>query len=167
MIVCVHLKRKRLHSIFTIQNGDSDQILFRLAFLDAVTYCLKVIGNTGKHRVTWERICVRRNPVFFGAKHVNYFSKMRRELCAVRIIGPSNHITASFYNIFPTISLNGKSVKERSPTTWPAGAAGMKEVIVYRTITLKDLGRIALSSGEVTATLFLLLAIGQIFSYGA
>ena len=38
------------------------------------------------------------------------------------------------------------------------------EMVVYRTIKIKDLGRIALSTGAVTGTLFILLASGQIFS---
>lgn len=38
------------------------------------------------------------------------------------------------------------------------------EMFIYRTITIKDLGKIALSTGAVTGTLFILLASGQIFS---
>ena len=38
------------------------------------------------------------------------------------------------------------------------------EMVVYRTIKIKDLGRIALSTGAVTGTLIILLASGQIFS---
>lgn len=38
------------------------------------------------------------------------------------------------------------------------------EVCIYRTVKLKDMGRIALSTGAVTATLFILLSSGQIFS---
>ncbi len=38
------------------------------------------------------------------------------------------------------------------------------EVCIYRSISLKDLGKIALSTGSVTATLFILLSSGQIFS---
>lgn len=38
------------------------------------------------------------------------------------------------------------------------------EIAVYRTISFKDLGKIALSTGAVTGTLFILLASGQIFS---
>ncbi|MBK5252923.1 MAG: TRAP transporter large permease [Peptostreptococcaceae bacterium] len=42
--------------------------------------------------------------------------------------------------------------------------AGLLEMVVYRTISIKDLGKIALSTGAVTAALFILLASGQIFS---
>lgn len=42
--------------------------------------------------------------------------------------------------------------------------AGSLEMIVYRTISIKDLGKIALSTGAVTAALFILLASGKIFS---
>ena len=38
------------------------------------------------------------------------------------------------------------------------------ELLVYRTISVRDLGKIALSTGAVTGTLFILLASGQIFS---
>ncbi len=38
------------------------------------------------------------------------------------------------------------------------------EVVIYRTIKLRDIGKIALSTGAVTATLFILLSSGQIFS---
>lgn len=39
------------------------------------------------------------------------------------------------------------------------------EVFVYQTVKLKDMGRIALSTGAVTAALFILIAGGQIFSF--
>ena len=42
--------------------------------------------------------------------------------------------------------------------------AALLEMVVYRTVKIKDLGKIALSTGAVTATLFILLASGQIFS---
>lgn len=38
------------------------------------------------------------------------------------------------------------------------------EVCIYKTIKLKDIPQIALSTAEVTAALFILLAVGQIFS---
>lgn len=38
------------------------------------------------------------------------------------------------------------------------------EVFIYRSVKIKDMGRIALSTGAVTATLFILLSSGQIFS---
>lgn len=42
--------------------------------------------------------------------------------------------------------------------------AALLEIVVYRTVKLRDLGKIALSTGAVTATLFILLASGQLFS---
>ncbi len=38
------------------------------------------------------------------------------------------------------------------------------EVFIFQSVKIKDLGKIALSTGSVTATLFILLASGQIFS---
>lgn len=42
--------------------------------------------------------------------------------------------------------------------------AFLLEVCIYRTVKIRDLGKIALSTGAVTATLFILLSSGQIFS---
>jgi tripartite ATP-independent transporter DctM subunit len=39
------------------------------------------------------------------------------------------------------------------------------EVIIYRTVKLRDIGKIAVSTGVVTATLFILISCGQIFSF--
>lgn len=68
---------------------------------------------------------------------------------------------------FPVIIVGSIYSGFASPTEAAALSvfyAAFLEVIVYRTIKIKDFGKIALSTGAVTATLFILLASGQIFS---
>lgn len=68
---------------------------------------------------------------------------------------------------FPVIIVGSIYSGFASPTEAAAISvfyAAFLEVVVYRTIKIKDFGKIALSTGAVTATLFILLASGQIFS---
>ncbi len=69
---------------------------------------------------------------------------------------------------FPLIILGGIYSGKFSPTEAAAVAvlyAVAVEIIIYRHITLKDLYRIALSTGIVTAVVFILVAVGASFSW--
>ena len=68
---------------------------------------------------------------------------------------------------FPVIIVGSIYSGIASPTEAAAISvlyAGLLEMVVYRTVKIRDLGKIALSTGAVTATLFILLASGQVFS---
>lgn len=68
---------------------------------------------------------------------------------------------------FPVIIVGSIYTGKASPTEAAAISvlyAALLEMVVYRTVKIKDIGKIALSTGAVTATLFILLASGQIFS---
>ncbi|MGN0722039.1 MAG: TRAP transporter large permease [Anaerovoracaceae bacterium] len=68
---------------------------------------------------------------------------------------------------FPVIIVGSIYSGKASPTEAAAISvlyAAILEIVIYRTVKIKDLGKIALSTGAVTATLFILLASGQIFS---
>jgi len=69
---------------------------------------------------------------------------------------------------FPVIIVGSIYTGTASPTEAAAISvlyAAILEIVVYRTIKIRDLGKIALSTGAVTGTLFILLASGQIFSF--
>lgn len=68
---------------------------------------------------------------------------------------------------FPVIIVGSIYSGKASPTEAAAISvlyAALLEMVVYRTVKVKDLFRIALSTGAMTATLFILLASGQVFS---
>lgn len=68
---------------------------------------------------------------------------------------------------FPVIIVGSIYSGLASPTEAAAISvlyAAILELVVYRTVKIRDMGKIALSTGAVTATLFILLASGQIFS---
>lgn len=69
---------------------------------------------------------------------------------------------------FPVIIVGGIYTGTFSPTEASAIAvlyAAICELLIYRTINLKDIRKIALSSGAVTAIVFILIAFGQAFSW--
>lgn len=69
---------------------------------------------------------------------------------------------------FPAVIIGGIYSGTFSPTEASAIAvlyALICEVAIYKTIKIKDIFRIALSSGTVTATVFILIAVGQAFSW--
>lgn len=69
---------------------------------------------------------------------------------------------------FPVIVLGGIYTGLFSPTEAAAMSvlyAAILELFVFKSITLKDLPRIALSTGMVTAAVFILVAGGQAFSW--
>ncbi len=68
---------------------------------------------------------------------------------------------------FPVIVVGSIYTGFASPTEAAAISvlyAFVLEFVIYRTLKIKDIGKIALSTGAVTATLFILLSCGQIFS---
>lgn len=69
---------------------------------------------------------------------------------------------------FPVLVLGGIYTGLFSPTEAAAMSvlyAALLELIVFKSITLKDMPRIALSTGMVTAAVFILVAGGQAFSW--
>lgn len=69
---------------------------------------------------------------------------------------------------FPALIVGGIYSGLFSPTEAAAASvlyAIILEMIIYRTVSLKDLGQIALSTGAVTATVFILVAGGQALSW--
>ncbi|MGI6132501.1 MAG: TRAP transporter large permease [Bacillota bacterium] len=69
---------------------------------------------------------------------------------------------------FPVLVLGGIYTGLFSPTEAAAMSvlyAALLELIVFKSITIKDLPRIALSTGMVTAAVFILVAGGQAFSW--
>jgi C4-dicarboxylate transporter DctM subunit len=69
---------------------------------------------------------------------------------------------------FPAIVLGGIYTGMFSPTEAAAVSvlyASILEIFVFKTITFKDLPRIALSTGMVSAAVFILVAGGQAFSW--
>ena len=69
---------------------------------------------------------------------------------------------------FPVLVIGGIYSGTFSPTEAAAMSvlyAIICEVLIYRTVRMKDLYRIALSTGAVTAAVFILIAIGQAFSW--
>lgn len=69
---------------------------------------------------------------------------------------------------FPVLVLGGIYSGFFSPTEAAAASvlyAAILEIIIFKTITLKDIPRIALSTGLVTAAVFILVAGGQAFSW--
>ena len=69
---------------------------------------------------------------------------------------------------FPIIILGGIYTGLTSPTEASAIAvfyAFVVEVVIYRNLKLKDIYRIALSTGLVTGVVFILLAMGAVFSW--
>ncbi len=65
---------------------------------------------------------------------------------------------------FPVIIVGSIYSGKASPTEAAAISvlyAAILEIVIYRTVKIKDLGKIALSTGAVTATLFILLASGS------
>ena len=69
---------------------------------------------------------------------------------------------------FPVLIVGGIYSGVFSPTEAAAMSvlyAAICEVLIYKTVKLKDLYRIALSTGAVTAAVFVLIAIGQAFSW--
>lgn len=68
---------------------------------------------------------------------------------------------------FPIIVVGSIYTGKASPTEAAAISvlyAAFLEMVIYRTVKLKDLGKIALSTGVMTGVLFILLAGGQLFS---
>ncbi len=68
---------------------------------------------------------------------------------------------------FPIIIVGSIYTGMASPTEAAAISvlyAALLEMVIFRTVKLKDLGRIALSTGVMTGVLFILLAGGQVFS---
>lgn len=68
---------------------------------------------------------------------------------------------------FPVIIVGSIYSGKANPTEAAAISvlyAAFLEMVIYRTVKPKDLGRIALSTGAMTATLFILLSSGQLFS---
>lgn len=69
---------------------------------------------------------------------------------------------------FPVIILGGIYSGLFSPTESAAMSilyATVLEVFLYKSINFKDIGKIALSTGLITATVFILIAGGQVFSW--
>ena len=69
---------------------------------------------------------------------------------------------------FPVLVLGGIYSGKFSPTEAAAASvlyATILEVFIYKSLTLKDIPKIALSTGLVTATVFVLIAGGQAFSW--
>src|SRR5690554_4746036 len=69
---------------------------------------------------------------------------------------------------FPALIIGGIYSGLFSPTEAAAVSvlyAGILELVVYKTIKLKDLPKIALSSGVVTAVVFILVAAGMAFAW--
>ena len=69
---------------------------------------------------------------------------------------------------FPVIVLGSIYTGVASPTEASAMAvlyAFIVEVLIYRNLSLKDIYRIALSTGLVTGVVFILLAMGAVFSW--
>ncbi|MDR1657595.1 MAG: TRAP transporter large permease [Deltaproteobacteria bacterium] len=69
---------------------------------------------------------------------------------------------------FPILVLGTIYTGKASPTEASALAvfyAMLVEVVIYRNLTLKDIYKIALSTGLVTGVVFILLAMGAVFSW--
>ncbi len=69
---------------------------------------------------------------------------------------------------FPVLVIGGIYSGAFSPTEAAAMSvlyAAICEVLIYKTIRLKDLYSIALSTGAVTSAVFILIALGQAFSW--
>ena len=69
---------------------------------------------------------------------------------------------------FPIIILGGIYTGQYSPTEASAVAvlyAFIVEVVIYKHLRIKDIYRIALSTGMVTGVVFILLAMGAVFSW--
>lgn len=68
---------------------------------------------------------------------------------------------------FPVIVVGSIYTGKASPTEAAAISvlyAAFLEMVIYKTVKLRDLKRIALSTGVMTGVLFILLACGQVFS---
>lgn len=69
---------------------------------------------------------------------------------------------------FPIVIVGGIYSGTFSPTEAAAISvlyAIVCELIIYRTVTLRDIYKIALSTGAITAAIFILIAVGQAFSW--